>query len=369
VIAFQQRVRSLAPEAALGWLIAILIAIGAVMEVAASYVLLVENPTALVASMVHEAMWIVLGVAAFFVARRVPLSRWLRLGPLAGLATVAMLCAVMVPGIGRDVGGAARWFQLGPIQLQPSEVAKLGLVLFLGNLVARRTWRRLVGPALVMTAACAGLILLEPDMGTAIVVGSIGFAALVVAGAPRRTLAAIGGGGILVGLVGAFSRRYRELRLMSFLHPWRYRLTYSYQEVQALNAFASGRIVGTGLGSGLANWGYVPNAPTDFIFAVIGQDFGLVGALLVMVALAALVVVVLVVAERARQPGERAVAFCIGIWLLVQVVLNIGAVIGLLPVTGVPLPLISAGGSATVTTLAALGLVAQIAHRQARRLQ
>lgn len=366
MIAVSQRVRRLTPVSLIGWLIAILVAIGAVMEVAASYVPLAGSRSVLLSSMAHEFMWLGIGVVAFFVARRVPVARWLRLGPLAGLATVALLLAVMVPGIGRDVGGAARWFQLGPIQLQPSEVAKLGLVLFFANLVAHRGWRRLLGPVLVMTALCAGLILVEPDMGTAIVVGSIGFAALFVAGVPRRTLALLGGAGVCAGVVGAFSRRYRELRLLSFLHPWRYRQTFAYQEVQALNAFASGRLFGTGLGSGLANWGYVPNAPTDFIFAVIGQDFGLVGAAMVLVALVALVVAVFVVAEHAQQPGERAAAFLVGVWLLVQTVLNIGAVIGLLPVTGVPLPLISAGGSATVTTLFALGLVAQIAHRQAR---
>lgn len=346
------------------WLMVILLTAGAILEVAAAYVATIAAHASVISLVAHEALWLVIGGLAFIVMQAVPLKVWLKLAPLFLLLAGAMLLAVMVPGVGRSVGGADRWFQLGPIQVQPSEFAKLALVLFLAQLVAKRRPGQLVGPVIVVTAAMAGVIFLEPDMGTAMIVFSLGLGALYVGGVRGRALAFVTGGSVLAGVVGAFSSTYRRLRLLSFLHPWEYRMSYSYQEVQALNSFASGHLLGTGLGTGLANWGYVPNAQTDFIFAVVGQDFGLVGAVLILCLLVALAVVVFRLSELVTNPAERTLTFLIGVWLLVQTTLNIGAVIGMLPVTGVPLPLISAGGSSTVVTLAALGLVSGIFRRR-----
>jgi cell division protein FtsW len=346
------------------WLVVILVSIGAILEVAAAYVATIASHGSLTSLIGHELLWLVIGGLAFTVMQVVPLRVWLKLSPLFLLAAGAMLLAVMVPGVGHSVGGADRWFQLGPIQVQPSEFAKLALVLFLANLVPKRRPTQLVGPVIVVTALMAGVIFLEPDMGTAMIVFSLGLAALYVGEVRGRALTFVVGGSVLAGIVGAFSSSYRRLRLLSFLNPWKYRMSYSYQEVQALNSFASGHLLGTGLGTGLANWGYVPNAQTDFIFAVAGQDFGLLGSVVILLLLVSLAVVIFRISEQLSQPSERALTFLIAVWLLVQMTLNIGAVIGLLPVTGVPLPLISAGGSSTVVTLAALGLVSGILRRR-----
>lgn len=351
-------------RAAFYWLVLILLTAGAILEVAAAYVATIAAHASVTSLIAHELLWLVIGGLAFVVMAAVPLRVWLKLAPLILLGAAAMLLAVMLPGVGRSVGGADRWFQFGPIQVQPSEFAKLALVLFLARLVTSRRPTQLVGPVIVVTALMAGVIFLEPDMGTAMIVFSLGLGALYVGGVRGRALTVVTGGSVFIGIIGAFSSTYRRLRLLSFLHPWRYRASYSYQEVQALNSFASGHLLGTGLGTGLANWGYVPNAQTDFIFAVVGQDFGLLGSVVILLCIVALVIVMFQLSEHVTDPAERAVIFLIAVWLMVQTTLNIGAVIGLLPVTGVPLPLISAGGSSTVVTLAALGIVSGVLRRR-----
>lgn len=320
----------------------------------------------------HEAVWVVVAVVsggvAYAVTRRVGIERILVLAPLALAGSLVLLAAVMVPGVGASVGGASRWIPLGPFQLQPSELAKLALVLYLARLVTTRPRTRILGPTMVVTGVVAGAVFVEPDMGTAMVVGAIGIGALLVAQVPLRRIGAVLGAAAAVGALGALSSAYRRARLLSFLHPWRYRASLSYQEVQALGAFATSHLAGSGLGSGLANWGYVPNAPTDFVMTLVVQDFGVLGALVVLAALAAMVVGLLVAAERAQSQAVHVVLVLVAVWLAVQSVLNLGAVVGLLPVTGVPLPLVSQGGSSLVVVAMALGIsLACAAPRRVRQ--
>jgi len=350
----------------LSWLIAVLCLVGVVMGVAASYMGDLSSHTSIVAATAHEILWLVLGLGAFFVLRAIPLKVLLRLSSIFLGGCLLALVAVLDNSLGSSVGGSSRWFGFGSIQIQPSEIVKFALVLSFAALIEARRGRRtrdIVTPVLAITGLVAALVFIEPDMGTAIIVCSIGFGALVISDVPIEVLALVGLGGACVGVVEAFSSTYRRLRLLSFLHPWLYRSSFSYQEVQALGSFASGGLFGTGLGSGIANWGYLPNAQTDFIFAVIGQDFGLVGALLVLGLEVALVIVLLRAASSLVGP-ERTVVFLVGVWIAVQTVLNVGAVVGALPVTGVPLPLISEGGSSLIMTLAALGVASRAMGRR-----
>jgi cell division protein FtsW len=344
----------------LGWSAVILLSIGSVMNVAASYVVQLGVRKSLMPVVLHEGAWLVIGSVVFVVAKKVRFDWLLSLAPLALIAGIALLAIVLLPGVGVSVGGASRWFQVGIFQVQPSEIIKLVLVIYFARLVGTKNGSSIVGPVLAISALCAGLVFVEPDMGTAIIVFAIGIATLYVAGVRIRTLALVGLMAVLAGMVGAMGSAYRRLRLLSFLHPWRYRADFAYQEVQALASFATGGLFGSGIGTGPANWGYLPNAQTDFIFAVIGQDFGFVGALGVTLLLVVMVWSVLGASLHVREKSERAFVFLCGVWLFVQGVLNIGAVIGLMPVTGVPLPLVSAGGSALVVTLAALGIVWRI---------
>ncbi len=345
------------------WLIISLLTVGIIMDLAASYIGQLGTGNSVAGLVSHELLWVVVGGLVFFFFRAIDFKRVIQLSPLLLLGAMGLLVLVLIPGVGVSVGGASRWFQAGFIQVQPSEVIKLALVLFFARLVTKRTQTTVIAPVLLLTIICAGLVLIEPDMGTAIIVFTIGMASLFVAQVPLRKLALLGVLGIGLGVGAAFSSAYRRLRLLSFLNPWRYRLDFAYQEVQALNAFASGKVVGTGLGNGLANWGYLPNAQTDFILAVIGQDLGLVGALMVVLALASLIWLIFRLSMEVNGEGEKIFLFLFGTWILVQTFLNVGAVIGLLPVTGVPLPLVSAGGSSTVATLAGFGVVSGIARK------
>ncbi len=350
----------------LGWLIATLCLVGVVMSVAASYMGDISSHTSIASASAHEMLWLVLGLGAFFVLRAIPLKVLLRFAPLFLGGCLLALVAVLDNSLGSSVGGSSRWFGFGSIQIQPSEIVKFALVLSFTALIEARRGRRtrdIVTPVLAITGLVAALVFIEPDMGTAIIVCAIGFAALIIAEVPMGVLALVGLSGTCVGIIGAFSSSYRRLRLLSFLHPWLYRASFSYQEVQALGSFASGGFWGTGLGSGIANWGYLPNAQTDFIFAVIGQDFGLIGALVVLALEIALVVVLLRAVQSLAGP-ERTAVFLVAVWIAVQTILNVGAVVGALPVTGVPLPLVSEGGSSLIMTLAALGLVSRAMGRR-----
>jgi len=349
----------------------VLVVVGGLVGLAAGAQGAVATGRSLVVVVVHEVLWLAIaalaGLTSWAFVRRFGVRSVLRLAPLALAATLVGLAAVMVPGVGTTVGGASRWIALGPFELQPSEFAKLALVLFLARLVVQRGPGHSTAPVLVVTGLMAAMVFVEPDMGTALVVAALGFGALVVAQVPWRRLAAMAGAGATVVAIGALSSAYRRARLLSFLHPWRYRLSLSYQEAQALSAFASAHLTGSGLGNGIANWGYVPNASTDFVYTLVVQDFGVLGGLLVLVALAVLVMGLLALAERVEDPAGHAVVTLVAVWVAVQSVLNLGAVVGLLPVTGVPLPLVSQGGSALVVVAMALGLGLGLAQPRRRR--
>ncbi len=308
----------------------------------------------------HELLWLAIaggsGVIAHVVVRRLGLERVLVAAPVLLGGALLFLAVVMLPGVGTTVGGASRWLVVGPFQLQPSEFAKLALVLYLARVTTTRPRTHVAGPVLVVTAIVAGAIFVEPDMGTALVVGAIGLGALVLARVPWRQWVTVTAAAAVVVVAGALSSPYRRARLLSFLHPWQFRESLAYQEVQALAAFASAHVTGSGLGAGLANWGYVPNAVTDFVMTLVVQDFGVVGAIGVVAALGGLILGLLVLAERAGQPSSHVVTALTAVWFAAQSILNLGAVVGLLPVTGVPLPFVSQGGSSLVVVSMALGV-------------
>lgn len=359
---------------AVGWIVGLgggLVLAGTLVGLAATVEAQAAVGRSPVSAALHDVAWVAIATAmgwvSFVVVRRAGLERVLAWSPVLLAAALAGLGAVMVPGLGTTVGGAERWIPVGPFQIQPSEFAKLALVLYLAKLVTSRPSERVLGPVLVVTAVTAGAIFIEPDMGTALVVAAIGAGALVVARVPLRRLApiALTGGGLAT--LAAFSSAYRRARLLSFLHPWRYRASLSYQEVQALGSFATAHVTGSGLGAGLANWGYVPNAVTDFVMTLVVQDFGVIGALGVIAALGGIILGLLALAERTPMSGAHAVAVLVAVWLAAQTLLNLGAVVGLLPVTGVPLPFVSQGGSSLVVEAIALGVVLASVHRGERR--
>ena len=306
-----------------------------------------------------------MGAIAFFVAQGTRISFWQRLARPLMFLSGASLLAVLVAG--RSAGGASRWLGTGSLQFQPSELAKLALILFAADVLARREgkrdWAYRSGPVIIALGIFALLIMKQPDMGTAVVLCCAGAAILFVAGMPVLPMLGLGGIAALGGAVLAVSASYRAARLTSFLDPFAHASTTGYQSVQGLIALGGGHWVGTGLGQSLASWGYLPNPYTDFIFAVIGQETGFVGSLLILGLFAVIGVLGTQVAWRAPTTFESLLAAGITAWLLAQAIINTGAVAGLLPVTGVPLPFVSYGGTSLVIVLFAAGLLANVARR------
>lgn len=348
-------------------LLGILCLAGVVMVLSASAIVSLHQYGTPWHYFVRQLVWLALGSGFFLLAMRVDHTRWRRLAPVAMWTTVALLLAVLVPGIGVRAAGASRWLGTSSVQIQPSEVAKLALVLFGADLLDRRAsrgdWKYQMTPVLAMVGVVALLVLAQPDMGTAVILVLIALAMLYSAGMPAGPLAGIGGAIVGLGLLTAVAAPYRWRRMTSFLDPFKDASNTGYQSVQGLLALSHGHVLGEGLGSSIASYGYLPNAQTDFIFAVIGEETGLVGTLL----LSGLFVLLGLVGVRiaCNAPTRYAALLAAGTtaWIVGQAVVNIGAVVGLLPVTGVPLPFVSFGGSSLVITLFAMGILANIARR------
>jgi cell division protein FtsW len=312
----------------------------------------------------RQAECLCIGGIFFVAGLAVDISFWRRMArPLLLVATLTLL-AVLLDG--RSAGGAARWLGSGPLQFQPSELAKLALVLFAADVLDRREgkrdWLYRAGPVFIVVGFFVLSIMKQPDMGTAVVVCCIGSAMLFAAGMPLRPLAVLGVVGTLVGYLLATSG-YRAARLTSFLNPFATASTTGYQSVQGLIALGAGHWTGTGIGQSLASWGYLPNQYTDFIFAVIGEETGFAGSFIIIGLFAAIAVFGTRVAWGACTSFESYLAAGITAWLASQAMINIGAVAGVLPVTGVPLPFVSYGGTSLVIVLFAAGLLVNIARR------
>jgi cell division protein FtsW len=350
-------------------LVAVLNLVGVVMVLSASSVLSISSYHNPWHFFERQVLWLIVGTVAFIVALRVDHHRWRRLVRPLMVLTLALLGAVLVPGVGVTVAGATRWLGTSSFQVQPSELAKLSLVLFAADILDRRAdrgergdWRYQMFPVIYVFAALGTLILLQPDMGTTIVLGFILVALLFVAGLPLKPLFAIFGIGAVLSLVLALAAPYRWRRLTSFVHPLAHASNTGYQATQALGALAHGHLTGDGIGVSAASWGWLPNAPTDFIFAIIGEETGLVGTVLLSALFLGVGLVGIRIACGAEDRFAGLVAGGITAWIVGQAVINIGAVVGLLPVTGVPLPFVSFGGSSTVIALFAAGLLGNISR-------
>ena len=351
-----------------------LVVLGLVMVLSASSVRAYEDYGSSFLFFLRQLAYAVVGSAAFLLTARMRHTAWRRLCVPLLLLSVALLVVVLIPGIGTEAGGSARWIQLGPITVQPSELAKIAVIAFAAALLSRR-WRRIADvrelllPLAPVVGIVAVLILLQPDMGTAvIVVGSV-FVVLFGAGARTRHLLAGAAGLASVGLGLMYVEGYRWARVVSFVNPWSDPQGSGYQTIQSMIALASGGPLGVGLGASRQKWSYVPNAHTDFIFSIIGEELGLIGSLAVLALFAALLFAGVRIALRAPDAFGRFLAVGITGWFGVQAVVNLGAVTGLLPITGVPLPFVSFGGSSLIVSMAAVGILVSVARgaRRARR--
>ena len=351
-------------------LVGLLIVIGLVMVLSASSDEAMLRGSSPWVYFERQGEWVGLGTVSLILFAVVDYRRWRRFALPGLLLVTALLAAVCVPGLGIVVSGSRRWLGAGIWQFQPSELAKFAVVVFAADLLTRRADRMhdsrfTLRPVALVMAVLAALVMKQPDMGTTVILVGIAAAILWVGGSPPRTL---GNAGIVAAAsagVLALLAPYRLHRLLSFLHPERDKTNTGYQAVQARVGMATGRIFGVGLGAGREKTGYLPNAHTDFIFAVIGEEVGLIGCLVVVLLFVGLALLGIRAAARAPDRYGSLVASGITAWIVLQALVNVGAVVGLLPVTGVPLPFVSFGGSSLVVVLAAMGIELSIA-RQAR---
>jgi cell division protein FtsW len=343
----------------------LLTGIGLVMVLSASSVTSYQSSGDSFLYLKRQAVYAAIGSVALLATLRISYRRWERWALPLLLVSVALLALALHPSIGSMRGGSSRWIVMGPVTIQPSELAKLAMVVFVAAILTRK-WRRLDKPghvliplAPVVLAVC-GLIILQRDLGTTTIIAATVFVLVFAAGVRMRYLVFTGFVAVAAGWMLIMGEHYRKVRFLSFLHPWADRTNTGYQLIQSLLGLGSGGLFGVGLGASRAKWSYIPNAHTDFIFSILGEELGLLGEVVVLALFVTLVYCGIRIASRATDTFGRLLATGIVAWLALQTLINLGAVTGVLPVTGVPLPFVSFGGSSLIVTLAAVGILANI---------
>ena len=312
-----------------------------------------------------QVMWVGLGLSALVIAAYVPYAFWRRVALPVYLAVVAGLVLTVV--IGDVRGGAARWIVVGPITIQVAEFAKFATLSLLAALLTKKRdlladFRHVVIPVGSILGIVTVLLLAQPDFGNALLIVVPAFIVLAASTVPLRFVFGLGALGTLGMTALAMSAEYRKARLLSFLDPFDYAQGSGLQAVQSMVALGTGGFFGVGLGQSRARWSWLPNAHTDFIFAIIGEETGFAGAIIVVTLFAMLAAVGVSIAYRAPDMYGRLLAIGIVSWLSIQALVNIGGVVAVLPITGVPLPFISSGGNAMLVNLFAIGVLLNIAR-------
>ena len=313
----------------------------------------------------RQALFCLLGVGVMFCARYAPRDLYSKMAWPLLVGSFFLLVALLIPGVGHRVGGAVRWMKVGPFSFQPSELAKLSLALFMAHSMANkgeelRSFSRGLMPHLVISLLFTGLLLLQPDMGTAMMIVAWTFIVLFVGGARLLHL-----GGIVALLLpfvfwGIRSEPYRVKRLLAFLNPWADPTGIGFQVIHSFFAFGSGGLWGVGIGASKEKLYYLPEAHTDFVFSIMAEETGLLGVCVVVVLFGILIWRGFKVALSARDLHGSYLAFALTLWIGLQVLVNMGVVLGLLPTKGLTLPLLSYGGSSILITLLSIGILLNI---------
>ena len=360
-------------DGALVLVVVALLGIGLIMVASASTSIASRAQGDPLAYLWRQAMHVAVAALALVLAARLPMRLWERAGPAMMLAAVFLLVLVLIPGVGREVNGSTRWLGLGGFNLQPSELAKLCFVVWLaGDLVRRgdriRLARLEVLRPLAVLVVVSLLLLWEPDHGAVAVLSATVFAMLFLAGVPLVRFAALAGvAAVMLGITFLLNGGYVMQRLTSFLDPFADPYGSGFQLTQALIAIGRGGWLGVGLGEGVQKLFYLPEAHTDFLFAVLAEEFGLVGMMTILGLYTFLVLRALSIGGHAAERGSWFAAYTaygIGLLLGVHVFVNIGVNIGLLPTKGLTLPMMSYGGSSLVVSAAGIGILLRIDHER-----
>lgn len=306
-----------------------------------------------------------IGTIALLVTSRVPYRLYRRIAVPLFVITVGLLVAVLL--VGTEINGAQRWLQLPLLSFQPSEVAKVSIVFVLAYLFERKQkllsrFGHFIVPVIATVGVVGLLVVMQPDLGTLIVIGAAALAVILASNTPIKYVLVLGIVAVLAATLLAFSETYRADRITAFLDPYADSSGDGYQVIQGYYALGNGGLFGVGLGASRARWFYLPNAHTDFIFAILGEETGLVGGLTVIGLFMVLALAGWLVAARAPDSFGRMVAAGITVWLSFQALVNIGGVLGVVPITGIALPFVSFGSTALIVSMAALGVLVNIAQ-------
>lgn len=315
----------------------------------------------------RQLIWALLGLTALFVTMNIHYHTWRPLAKPILIGTLFLLVLVLIPGLGKVVNGARRWLGFGSLYLQPSEIAKLGMVLFCADSLARnqekiKSFMKGLVPQLIILMVVFGLILKEPDLGTALAIGGTVFILLFASGARISHLFGLGAVGV-VGIIAAILYEpYRLRRLLAFSDPWADPLNSGYHIIQSLYAIGSGGLFGVGLGRSREKFLYLPEPHTDFIFAILGEELGFIGTVTVLLLFFLFAWRGLRVAISAPDIYGSILAAGLTTMIIMQALMNIAVVTASMPVTGIPLPFLSFGGSALIFTLAGVGILLNISR-------
>lgn len=345
-----------------------LVLLGVVMTLSASAVVSINTSDSAWSLFRRQLMWTALGGVVMFAVMRIDYRRLRLLATPAVVGSIVLLVVVLLPGFGVNVNGATRWIRLGPFSFQPSELAKLAVVLFTADILSRPSrdindTATTLRPVVAVTAVFIGLLMLQPHLGNSVVIAIAVGTMLFLAGTPLphlgglSVLAAVGMAAVIAGTP------WRRHRWNVFMDPWRDPAGLGYQPLQSLHAITVGGLTGVGLGASKAKWGFLPFAHSDFIFAIIAEELGLLGAGAVVLLFITLGFAGVVVALRAPDRFGMLLALGITMWIVSQAFLNIGSVTKVVPVVGVTLPFLSFGGTSLVVTLAAVGVLLNIARQ------
>ena len=298
---------------------------------------------------------------SFSVKRISSSARWVM------LSAIILLILVLVPGIGRQVGGARRWMRFVGVGFQPSEIAKFALILYLADMSARKGYimqnlKYGFIPALLVIGLTGGLVLMEPDMGTCVSILFVGFVMLFISGVKVKHVLYTALGVFPVLIMAVVTEGYRLRRVLSFSNPWADAKGAGFQLIQSFIALGSGGFLGVGLGESRQKLFYLPESHTDFIFSIIGEELGFIGTFMVLLLFVALIWFILRISFKVNNKFASNVIFGVGVIIAFEVLVNIGVSLGLLPTKGLPLPFISYGGSSLIAHMAAIGIVLNMAR-------
>lgn len=360
-------VRPQSPDFVIFFTVIALLGLGVVMVYSSSAVSAYVNFDDSYYFLKRQIVWVILGLLAMFFTMSIDYHAWRPLAKPVMLATLVLLVLVLVPGLGKVVNGARRWLGFGSLYLQPSEIAKLSMVLFTADSLTKnqdkiKSFVRGLVPQLLTLLLIFGLILKEPDLGTALAISGTVFVLLFTAGAKISHLASLGITGVTGIIAAIIVEPYRLRRLLAFSDPWSDPLDTGYHIIQSLYAIGSGGLFGVGLGRSREKFLYLPEPHTDFIFAILGEELGFIGTVTVIVLFFLFAWRGLKVAISAPDIYGSVLAAGLTTMIVVQALMNIAVVTASMPVTGIPLPFISFGGSALIFTLAGVGILLNISR-------